>query len=327
MGQALEGRDPFERALGQARTGFVFRRSSPHWPRRRATAAESASVQSGTRTRSRGLIDRCEGASVADVQRDRPGRRRQDHGCHRRSSKRARAARPASAKGIKRQFTSVNGVSAEPDRRPDRPPGLEAAGSLAITPRLPVSLPAVSRTSSGGHSCRRRDFWSTGTGSRAERPDDRCRGLAASRPVAPTSEAGSSRRSNMTNLAAELRRRRPRARHLRGRDRSGLADRLRRRSARLEARLDRRHGRPGHGDDARRHRRRRLDPSEQGIQHPRRQLLAPVVPADQLHVRPAGQGRRAALALGRRRRRGGRQLRRRAVSRAACRSRPATIRS
>ena len=60
----------------------------------------------------------------------------------------------------------------------------------------------------------------------------------------------------MTSLAGNSRRRRPRPRHLRGRDRSGLRRRLRRRGARCADRLDRRHGRPRHGDDERRHRAR-----------------------------------------------------------------------
>ena len=77
-----------------------------------------------------------------------------------------------------------------------------------------------------------------------------------------------------------------------------------------EDRLARRHGRPGDGEDERRHRRRRLDPRQQGeVRDPRRELLAALVRRQQLHVRPARQGGREALVQQRRRRGGCRQLR------------------
>ncbi len=83
-------------------------------------------------------------------------------------------------------------------------------------------------------------------------------------------------------------------------------------------RLDRRRGRQGHVDDERRDRRRRLDPRQQGRQeHPRRQLLPPLLSRRLGRLRPACEGGRTALALWCRRRRRRGQLRRRTERRAA----------
>ena len=113
-----------------------------------------------------------------------------------------------------------------------------------------------------------------------------------------------------------------------GVDRGGRGARVRRCRSRCADRLDRRHGRQGHGHDERRHRLGRLDPRQQGsLQHQGRELLAPLGGPEQLHVRPARKGGREALV----RRCDGRGVRgqlrrqRRAVRRAT--TRPAAIRS
>ena len=68
-------------------------------------------------------------------------------------------------------------------------------------------------------------------------------------------------------------------------------------------RLAGRDGRPGHGAHERRDRGRPVDPQEPSrVQHPGRELLAPLGDPDQLPLGPARQGRREALVRGCRRR-------------------------
>ncbi len=109
---------------------------------------------------------------------------------------------------------------------------------------------------------------------------------------------------------------------------AGVGRGLRRCRSRRADRLDRRHGRQGHGHDERRHRLGRLDPREQGsLQHQGRELLAPLGGPEQLHVRPAREGGREALV--RRRRRWSRRPATTAstASSRASTTRPAAIRS
>ena len=77
-------------------------------------------------------------------------------------------------------------------------------------------------------------------------PDDRDRRLRHS-GLARRLRRARARRGEPHVPRAQLARRRPRPRHLRGRHRRGQRRRLRRRSSRFADRLDRRHGRPGHG--------------------------------------------------------------------------------
>ena len=88
------------------------------------------------------------------------------------------------------------------------------------------------------------------------------------------------------------------------------------------------HGRQRRRQDERRDRRGRVDlPEQGGVQHPRRQLLAPLGRCEPLLARPAERGGREAVVQRRGRRGGGRQLRRRGRARAASSTRPAATRS
>ena len=237
--------------------------------------------------------------------RHAPGRRRGGPGSGDAAGNQHRFYQPQ----LRAQFTSVNGVAAQLTGRQIVKPGrreghlgdharrarsssrsTRTSRSGRASPTSPssggtssggyVNLPAIAIVDSGIEA-NRADF---GCGSKVVAPDD-----------VMTSLAGNSRgdgRGHGTFVAGH---------------RGGRRLELRRRGSGRSDRLDRRDGRPGHGHDERRHRRGRLDPREQGpLQHPGRELLAPLGRPEQLHVRSAGEGGRAALVQRRHRRRGGR---------------------
>ena len=87
------------------------------------------------------------------------------------------------------------------------------------------------------------------------------------------------------HASGQLSRRRARSRHLRSGHRRGLGRWLRRRHSPGKPRLARRDGRPWGRPDERRDRGLPVDPGEQGqVQHPDRELLAPLGHEEQLHA-------------------------------------------
>ena len=114
----------------------------------------------------------------------------------------------------------------------------------------------------------------------------------------------------ITRLVPNSAGRRPWPRHVRGRHRRGLGRGLRRSRSTGQDRLARRHGRQRHGADERRDRGGSVDlRAQEREEHSRRELLAPLHGAEQLHERPARQGGREALVRRRHRGRRCRQLR------------------
>ena len=124
------------------------------------------------------------------------------------------------AKGIKRQFASVNGVAANLT-------GAQVLriaqknGIAAVTTDVPMQLAgSLSNKQRWPFVSGVQKFWSNGN------PPPRRRrsrsSTRASTPRAPTSAAASSRQVELHALAGQLARRRPRPRHVRGRHRRGL---------------------------------------------------------------------------------------------------------
>ena len=184
------------------------------------------------------------------------------HG-RRRRSRAPRSRKPGKAKGLRKSFTSVNGVSAELTgaqivdlaKRP---------GILAITPDSRIRLSGqFTNDQTWVDSAGVSDFFVGNTLVAAERPGDRDRrqrrrgrshGLRRpGRQAGHNDEPASERDSATAAGTARSWRASPRA--------PGPGTPARRRRP---DRLDRRHGRQRHGDDERRHRCGRLDPREQG---------------------------------------------------------------
>ena len=177
-------------------------------------------------------------------------------------------ARPGKAKGLKRTFSSVNGVAAQltgaqivelarPEGHPRDHPGLE--DSTVRGERRLLQQPDLGQRGRRSGRLERHAAASGDRGRRLRRAGVPGRLQRHRRRL----QHPRGRQGDHDEPASELERRRARARHARGRPRRGLARRIRRRRADGTDRLDRRHGRQRHGDDERRHRCGRLDPREQ----------------------------------------------------------------
>ena len=179
---------------------------------------------------------------------------------------------------MKDRYKFVNSVAvtikAEEAAHPRSDPGPDRhAGLAGASDRDSV---VASTSGRPPRACARCGARTTGRRRRPRRSRSSTRASTRTGPTSTTAPA-SSHNEVITTLRAELAGRRSWPRHVRGRHRGRQRSRQRGRVADLGHRDARRHGRQRHGADERRDRRRRVDPPEQGeVQHPRRQLLAPL---------------------------------------------------